>query len=428
MLRKIALSLAGLGAMLALASCGGGDGGSTPPPANVAPTANAGAAQSVLASATVTLNGTASSDPDGSIASFAWAQLTGTAVTLSNSTIAQPSFVAPPVVTAATLTFSLVVTDNRGAVSAAAAVTITVNPSQVGNVTVSGAVRFARVPFLNSGTFGLNYAAPVLQPSRGVIVRALNATTQAELATGVTSATGAYSLSVTGNTSITIQVVARMQRDAGLPLPRWDVRAQDGLAAPLPYAYTTAAFNSSLGTQNVDIPLGIAADGTPTGSPRASGPFAVLDTIYTAIQAILAVEPAINFPALIVDWGAQSVGTFFTTNGGQRIALMSDLTEDTDEFDQHVVAHEFGHYIERNFSRSDSIGGAHGLGDRLDMRVAFGEGFGYAFAGIVLNDPFARDSFVLNGSHVAGGFNVNINPRTTPPGEFGDQVGCWCSE
>jgi hypothetical protein len=325
MLRKSALWLTGLAAMLVLASCGGGGGGSAPP-ANVAPTANAGAAQSVPAGATVTLNGTASRDPDGSIASYAWAQLTGTAVTLSNSTIAQPSFVAPPVVVVGALTFSLVVTDNSGAASTASTVAITVNPGSAGNVTVSGVVRFSRVPFLNSGTFGLNYAAPALQPSRGVIVRALNATTQAQLATGVTSATGAYTLNVAGNTSITIQVVARMQRDASLPLPRWDVRAQDGLAAPLPYAHTTTPFNSSQGTQNIDIPLGIAADGTPTGSPRASGPFAVLDTIYTAIQRILAVEPAANFPALIVDWGAQSVGTFFTTNGGQRIALMSDLT------------------------------------------------------------------------------------------------------
>ena len=91
---------------------------------------------------------------------------------------------------------------------------------------------------------------------------------------------------------------------------------------------------------------------------------------------------------------AQTDGTFFSGSGNQHIALLADLTEDTDEFDQHVIAHEFGHYIEFNFSRADNIGGAHGLGDKLDPRVAFGEGFGYAFAAIVLNDPVARDSFV----------------------------------
>ena len=105
-------------------------------------------------------------------------------------------------------------------------------------------------------------------------------------------------------------------------------------------------------------------------------------------------NPSANFPALIIDWGAQTDGTFFDSGRSQRIALLADLTADTDEFDQHVVAHEFGHYIEHNFSRADNIGGAHGIGDKLDPRVAFGEGFGYAFAAIVLNDPVARDSFV----------------------------------
>jgi hypothetical protein len=93
-----------------------------------------------------------------------------------------------------------------------------------------------------------------------------------------------------------------------------------------------------------------------------------------------------------------------------------------------VVAHEFGHYIEFNFSRADNIGGAHGLGDRLDPRVAFGEGFGYAFAAIVLNDPIARDSFVQGGNSVSGGFNVETNPSTNPPGLGNDREGCWCSE
>ena len=77
--------------------------------------------------------------------------------------------------------------------------------------------------------------------------------------------------------------------------------------------------------------------------------------------------------------------------------LSADPTEDTDEFDQHVIAHEFGHYIENSFSRADNIGGAHGRGDKLDIRVAFGEGFGYAFSAIVLGDPVARDSFVNGG-------------------------------
>ena len=105
--------------------------------------------------------------------------------------------------------------------------------------------------------------------------------------------------------------------------------------------------------------------------------------------------------------------------------LSADPTEDTDEFDQHVIAHEFGHYIEANFSRADNIGGAHGIGDKLDIRVAFGEGFGYAFSAIVLDDPVAVDTFVDNGTQVSSTFDVEDNPPT--PNDT-STIGCWCSE
>jgi hypothetical protein len=404
------------------------------PAANVAPTANAGPNQTFGSGVTVTLNGTASSDPGGSIASYAWTQTVGAAVTLSSNTASQPTFTAPTVATATTLTFSLVVTDNLGAASAADTVDITINPPVVGNVNVTGNVTFGRVPFASSGNLGLNYAAPIQQPLRSVVVRALDANTPMLVhATGITTSLGNYSLSVPGNANVTIQVVARLLSTTA---PTWDVSIQNGDTVGLdPYSYTDTAFNVGAGTtHNVAIPTGISASGVATAtSPRASGPFAVLDTIYKGIQTVLAVAPTTNFPALLVDWGSQNSGTFFSSGTPQHIALLSALNSDTDEFDQHVIAHEFGHYIEFNFSRADNIGGSHGVGDKLDPRVAFGEGFGYAFAGIVLNDPVARDSFVDSSpftvcgvAHCAGGFNIETNPPST--GAVRTNYGCWCSE
>ena len=410
------LALAGIAALL-LTACGGGGGSSSSSSssggnANTAPIANAGSNQTVTSGVTVTLNGTASSDPDGTIASYAWTQTAGTpTVTLTSGTTSQPTFPAPTVATAASLTFSLVVTDNRGATSPAASVNVTVNPAAGGNVDVTGQVTFARVPFGPNLSSGLNYASPVQRPARGVTVRARDAGTQTVLATASSDDTGNYTLSVASNTTIAIEVVAQMQRTG---TPSWNVRAQDGLTGS-PYTYTLAgSFNSSAGgSHNVAIPTGISAAGVAAGA-RPSGPFAALDTIYQGMQTILGVAPNTTFPALIVDWGSQTEGTFFTAGGGQHIALLSDLAEDTDEFDQHVVAHEFGHYIELNFSRADNIGGAHGLGDKLDIRVAFGEGFGYAFAAIVLNDPVARDSFVDRHRTRSPDFNVRPIRSTNP--------------
>lgn len=95
----------------------------TPQP-NVTPTANAGADQTVEPNATVTLAGMGS-DSDGTIASYAWTQTGGPAVTLTG-TGANRTFTAPSVSGGTMLTFSLTVTDNSGATSPADTMTVTV--------------------------------------------------------------------------------------------------------------------------------------------------------------------------------------------------------------------------------------------------------------------------------------------------------------
>ncbi|MCH8136673.1 MAG: hypothetical protein IIB77_11895 [Proteobacteria bacterium] len=75
-----------------------------------------------------------------------------------------------------------------------------------------------------------------------------------------------------------------------------------------------------------------------------------------------------------------------------------------DEFDDHVIVHEWGHYFEDNFSRSDSIGGPHTLGQSLDARLAFGEGWATAFAAMALNDPQYCDTHGIGSN---SGFGIN---------------------
>lgn len=87
------------GAALALAAVG------------APPMADAGPAQSVNTGAVVTLNGTGSVAFDGcTITGYAWVQTAGAAVTLANSTTAQPTFTAPAA--AQTFSFTLTVTDS----------------------------------------------------------------------------------------------------------------------------------------------------------------------------------------------------------------------------------------------------------------------------------------------------------------------------
>jgi hypothetical protein len=69
-----------------------------------------------------------------------------------------------------------------------------------------------------------------------------------------------------------------------------------------------------------------------------------------------------------------------------QLYILGKENVDTDEYDDHVVAHEWGHYFESRFSRSDSLGDDHSIGDKLDPRVAFGEGLGNAISGMVTDD------------------------------------------
>ena len=95
---------------------------------NSVPVANAGADQTVTSASTVTLDGRASADANGDPLTYAWTQTSGTSVTLSSATAAQPTFSAPalnPGDADTTLVFSLTVSDGTST-SAADTVTITV--------------------------------------------------------------------------------------------------------------------------------------------------------------------------------------------------------------------------------------------------------------------------------------------------------------
>ena len=122
-------------------------------PTNQLPTANAGSDRTVAFGASVMLGGSASSDPDGTIRTYAWEQRSGSSVSLSDTAAMSPTFTAPD--TATTLVFSLTVTDNVGA-TATATVTITVeaappNQPPIANAGSAQSVAFGASVTLDGG-------------------------------------------------------------------------------------------------------------------------------------------------------------------------------------------------------------------------------------------------------------------------------------
>jgi PKD domain len=116
---------------------------------NQPPTANAGSDQSVNEGDTVALDGSASTDADGSIASYSWTQTAGATVTLSDASSATPSFTAPNVDSTDTLTFELTVDDGNGHT---ATDTVNIDVQNVNHATTLTLNAITKVPWGNPVT------------------------------------------------------------------------------------------------------------------------------------------------------------------------------------------------------------------------------------------------------------------------------------
>ncbi|MCO4811091.1 MAG: hypothetical protein KC572_05770 [Gammaproteobacteria bacterium] len=373
---------------------------------NSPPTADAGPEQAVLELVTVNLDGTASSDPDpADTLSYAWNQTAGPNVPLTGSDSAQPSFTSPDVTAGSpvTLTFELAVND--GTDSATDTVNIVVSEGAT-QVTVAGKIQFEFVP-PNANCRGLNFNAVQVRPSRGITVQLVDGNNDNNiLDTTRTDANGDYAFSnVAANTDVRIRVRAELKR-AGAP--GWDVEVRDNVDTSLNppplgqrplYVVQWAPFNTGgLNISDANFTAETGWGGSSYTGTRAAAPLAILDQVYTGMQSILAERPSEVFPPLDMFWSVNNTLTSplnidlgeltasFYSTGIDSLFLLGDANVDTEEFDDHVTMHEWGHYFEDNFSRSDSIGGPHTIGQRLDARLAFGEGFATAMAAIVLEE------------------------------------------
>jgi hypothetical protein len=289
----------------------------------------------------------------------------------------------------------------------------TCTPGVGAGVTISGDVTFDRVHH-NYNNSSLNYSNISQDPVREAVVEAVCNTV---VATSSTDAAGHYSLIVPGGArNMLIRVKAQMLRTG---TPSWNFRVIDNTANGALYALVSSPFNTDASNLILDLRADSGWDGNAYAAPRSAAPFAILDSVYVAFNKVLVENPATLFPALNINWSVNNVKTPGNISLGQitsshfngvDIYLLGKENSDTDEYDEHVIIHEWGHYFERHFSRVDSIGGEHAIGDVIDMRVAFSEGFGNAYSAIASNDPVYADA---KGPFQSGGFTINMENNCT---------------
>jgi len=290
-------------------------------------------------------------------------------------------------------------------------------------VTITGTITYDLVP-ANSNHIGLNYNAITHEKAKLVEVQAIDANNNL-LKSTTTDENGDYTLSdLPASTDVKIRVLAKMFKTG---TPSWDTKVVDNTNSDALYAMegASASTGTANSTRNLNAPSGWG--GSSYTTTRVAAPFAILDDIYATTQKILSADHQAVFPPLQVNWSKRNVAAQGKKEDGQIITshyidgnlfILGDDGSDTDEYDNHVIAHEWGHYYEDKFSRSNSVGGSHGDGDILDIRVAFSEGWGNAFSAIALEDPIYFDTL---GAQQSNGGNMDMeSTSTTNPGWYSE--------
>ena len=258
-------------------------------------------------------------------------------------------------------------------------------------IQISGTITYAR-PKLNTNHIGLKPNSKVVKPAQQVLVKLLDENSNIIMTT-TTDDQGRYNLPYAPrDKDVKVMVSAIMKRKQSSS--SWDIKVVDNTEKGAIYTVEGKLANTKNSDNQRDLHIPLIN--------RASAPFSILNDIYSAMKKIIIIESTL-FPPLVINWSANNtpseglleegqIGTSFFNPRDNNIFILGDKNSDSDEFDTHVIIHEWGHYFEENFSRSDSIGGSHGEGDMLDIRVAFGEGFGNAWSAIVTDNPIYTDT------------------------------------
>lgn len=274
-----------------------------------------------------------------------------------------------------------------------------------------------------AGESGLEYDTVTSHPIRGAVVEALDA--KGGVLDETTSAMdGSYSLVFGGDATIRVRAWARTVSPP--------IRIEDNTNDDVIWSVTSPAVDV-VATPTVDLVARLGWTGSHYGKARESAPFAILDSLYEASRRTLDVVE-VTLPPLSANWSPLNapwygdvalgeIGGAHFSPADRELYFSGFEDEDTDEFDSHVVVHEWGHYLQSTLGREDGLGGQHGLGDVLDPRVAFSEGLGTALSALLLSpDSVYVDTY---GSNQGSSFVMNLEAGDDP---LQDPTPGWFSE
>ena len=227
----------------------------------------------------------------------------------------------------------------------------------VGALTVQGRIEYQDFPVSPAG-----YLAPVTRAARqiDVAVTSLDRAPVLTIATR-TDAAGAFRipLDVPSGGRVAVSFTARSAAAV----------VQDNLGKA--YTWTTPASPTPAAGGTVDLGTVTVLEADDAGALN------ILDVVGSGWAYVIS-RGGPAPPPVVVTWkrGLQGGGTFYDPDA-MRISLLSSgtgPTDDTDEWDDQVIAHEYAHHIERTTSCNLSPGGAWSICDRVPPELAWSEG------------------------------------------------------
>lgn len=262
---------------------------------------------------------------------------------------------------------------------------------------LSGAVTYEKVPFRDAltGKPGLQLRAKKATPVIGARVELLH--DGKVVGKTVTDATGTYTIAwkLDGAADVSVRVVAASSHV--------EVRNDKGNL----HAVRVGPFRLADGATRKDVRI---KDGSGAGA------FNILEVIRRADALLRQCEPKLKFPPIKVEWTpGVAKGTYFRhlsfTNN--RAFILGDRGRDSDEYDDYILLHEYGHFVMRLFSTDDSPGGNHSIQNKVDPRLAWSEGWAHYFACAVLGDPLYVDTGAQKGQQV-GLLTMDLDANDRP--------------
>lgn len=197
----------------------------------------------------------------------------------------------------------------------------------------------------------------------------------------------------------------------------------------------------TVASNSVTVAVGtVEAKARLSESPKLEGgAFFIFDNILWANERIRTLISDANFiaPKAQIYWRAgfnpysyfgypNSLSSFYI-NGERKIYILGGKNgdvknSDTDHFDASVVLHEYGHFLEDVYGKSESPGGSHNGDSVIDPRLAWSEGWGNYIQAELLNGRyFSKNLYIdtigfkndtVEGSYAGAGIGIKFDLAT----------------